>query len=276
MKKHQSWLILIWLLILIILPLPLVGLLDFGLIDTPNNLLAYDLGIFAYVWWLADIYLATRPQWLEKKISLPSNYLLHGLLAVFALIAASLHKFLATSYHASIRNTGNAAWYLEIGLMVLAILFLSGWLTDRFSWTQNLKAKLPVKHQVAVWLHVNLIPRLSNAAFFIPVFDLYTVIFLASYFYKKLVRDADQRQEATLVENKALTSQVQRLSLKLPADKNQAQAGDFYFLSFTGKGQSHEAHPFSVASQPQSGQLDFLIHKVGDFTQQIDQYQVDS
>lgn len=51
-------------------------------------------------------------------------------------------------------------------------------------------------------------------------------------------------------------------------------AGDFYFLSFRAKGKSTEAHSFSVASKPKKDQLDFIIHKVGNFTKNIDQYEV--
>lgn len=192
MTKHNIATGLIWIILMILLPLPLIFVLNTGLVDTTNHLVAYDFGIFAYVWWLIDIYLATRPKWIAKTIGLPSIYFMHGMIAVFAIIAATIHKFTSNSYHAIIRNTGNIAWYLEIALMVLAILFLSGWLADRLNWARKLKVGL--KHQVSIWIHclnfvvialiwfhVNVIPRVANVPYFTVAFDIYTVIFLAHF-----------------------------------------------------------------------------------------------
>lgn len=264
------------------LPLPLIFILDTGLVDSTSNLIAYDFGIFAYVWWLADVYLATRPKWIANTIGLPSMYFMHGMLAVFAIIAATIHRFTANSYHAIIRNTGNIAWYLEIVLMILAIVFLSGWLSDRIAWVRKFKTNLGLKHQVSlwihrlnfvvialIWLHVNVIPRIANVPYFTIVFDIYTVIFLAFYFYKKFITDADMKNSGEVIVNEPLTSNIQKLSLKLNKDAKSYKAGDFYFISFREKGKSTEAHPFSVASKPQKDQLDFIIHKVGDFTKNI-------
>lgn len=212
---------------------------------------------------------------------------MHGMLAVFAIIAATIHRFTANSYHAIIRNTGNIAWYLEIVLMILAIIFLSGWLSDRISWVRRFKANLGLKHQVSlwihrlncvvialIWLHVNVIPRIANVPYFTIVFDIYTVIFLAFYFYKKFITDADMKNSGEVIVNEPLTDNIQRLSLKLNKDAKSYKAGDFYFISFREKGKSAEAHPFSVASKPKKDQLDFIIHKVGDFTKNIGQYEI--
>lgn len=87
---------------MILLPLPLIFILNTGLTDSTSNLIAY-------VWWLADIYLSTRPKWIANMIGLPSMYLMHGILAVFALLATTIHKFTSSSFHAIIRNTGNIA-----------------------------------------------------------------------------------------------------------------------------------------------------------------------
>lgn len=86
MKNHKIASGLIWIILMIILPLPLVLILNTGLVDSTSNLIAYDFGIFAYVWWLADVYLATRPKWIANSIGLPSMYFIHGMLAVFAIL----------------------------------------------------------------------------------------------------------------------------------------------------------------------------------------------
>ena len=73
-------------------------------------------------------------------IGLPSTYMMHGILGILALVAATLHRFTAISYHAIIKDTGNIAWYLEIFLIVYAIIFLSPWL-KRIGLTQKFKTK---------------------------------------------------------------------------------------------------------------------------------------
>lgn len=82
------------------------------------------------------------------------------------------------------------------------------------------------------------------------------------------------KNSGEVIANEPLTSNIQKLSLKLNKDAKTYQAGDFYFVSFKEKEKLTEAHPFSTASKPQKDQLDFIIHKVGDFTKNIDQYRV--
>ena len=123
--------------------------------------------------------------------------------------------------------------------MILAIFFLSGWLSDRLHWAKQLKSRTSkiVNHQVSVWihrlnfvvialiwLHVNVIPRIANVPYFTIVFDIYTVIFIAIYFYKKFITDADMKNSGEVIVNESLTTNIQKLSLKL---NKYAKVGDF-------------------------------------------------
>lgn len=185
---------------------------------------------------------------------------------------------LANSYHAIIRNTGNIAWYLALIMVIYAIVFLSGWLTDRNAALRKIKQKLEIvfNHQLSVWihrlnfvvigliwLHVNVIPRISSIPYFDLFFDIYTVVFIALYAYQKFVRDADMRNSGTVTENIPLTNNIQKITIKLNDKAPKYQAGDFYFVSFKQKGVSAEAHPFSVMSKPNSKQVSFMINQVG-------------
>src|SRR5699024_344679 len=76
--------------------------------------------------------LSTRPRWLEKYIGIPSMYFLHASLGVAALIAANAHKFLSPGADHLVETTGDIAWYLAIVGIIYAIVFMSGWLVDRF------------------------------------------------------------------------------------------------------------------------------------------------
>lgn len=275
---------LLW-LVLVILPLPLLIILDTQLVDEPRNLFAYDLGIIAYVWWLSAILLATRPRWLVNTLGLPTVYLTHGLLGLFAIIAATCHKFLAFSMFPMIKQTGNIAWVLEIILIVYAILFLSGWLTDRIAGLARVKRFLEthfLDHEVSIWIHrlnwvvvaliyahVTLIGRLSVPGFRLA-FNLYTFVAVVLYLIWQ-VRRSRGIVTGTIVSNQRLDNYLQELTVKLDASPHQYRAGDFYFLSIVAAGISRASHPFSVSSAPKDNpsRVSFTIHRWGNFTKQL-------
>lgn len=274
-----------WIVAILLLPLPLILVLNHGLIDAPSNVLAIDLGLFAYVWWLAIIFLSTRPRWLVQLLGMPGLYFLHASLGILAIIAAFLHKSSLFSMHQAIKQTGNIAFYLEVFLLVYAIFFLSGWLIDRSAWLKQLKdqGRGIFSHQLTMWIHrlnflvvalifvhVNLIPRLSSLPGFMAVFDLYTLLALGSYAYKKLVRD--NGHQAAVKAARHLNNRVIELTLTQPDNLPTPQAGDFYFVRFLhNRKLGREAHPFSLANDPQAdGTLVLQIEQVGDFTEKLD------
>ncbi|WP_225352150.1 hypothetical protein [Secundilactobacillus similis] len=84
---------LVWAIILFVLPLPLIQTLANGLPAIYNQeALAIQVGSIAYVWFLASIYLSTRPKWLDRLIGLPSIYFIHGMLSIFAIGLATCIK----------------------------------------------------------------------------------------------------------------------------------------------------------------------------------------
>lgn len=283
-KRRRISLILTW-LVLVIIPLPLIAILNRGLIDTPGHLVAYDLGIVAYVWWLMIILLATRPHWLTQQIGMPALYAIHGSLGLMALAAATIHRFASFSMFPLIKETGNIAWYLEIFLLAYAVLFLSGWLVDRLSRLEKFKLWVEhhlVNHQATIWihrlnflvialiwLHVHLIPRLGMVPGFRLTFDIYTVLVLLAYVWWK-IPVGHYHTAATVRGNVSLGPAMQQLTLDIGSQAPRYRAGDFYFLSIAARGFSREYHPFSVASAPQqSSMVSFMIHRRGDFTRQI-------
>lgn len=285
-KSRRIYLALTW-LVLIISPFPLIIILNRGLIDTPGHLLAYDLGIVAYVWWLMIVLMSTRPHWLTQQIGMPALYAIHGALGVMALIAATIHRFASFSMFPLIKQTGNIAWYLEIFLLAYAVLFLSGWLVDRLRNLNRLKVWIErhlLNHQVTMWIHrlnfivialiwfhVHVIPRLGVVPGFRLTFDIYTGLTVILYYWWKL-KIGRYHSVAKVKNNVSLGPSMQELTLQFENNNESYQAGDFYFLSFKNvKGISKESHPFSVASAPRNKphEVIFMIHRLGDFTQKI-------
>lgn len=285
LKKHPKALYLTWSTILFLLPLPLVLMLNTSLIESINNLVVYDAGIVAYVWWLAIVYLSTRPQWLDRAIGLPAMYFVHGMLGVFALFAAIYHWYLSFSMHEEIKLTGDWALYLALFMIIYSSLFMSGWFVDRFIPFAKMKIKVNrvLKHEISVWvhrlnfvvifliwLHVHVIPRLAILTPFMMLFDLYTVYFIGTYIWYKYIELHEETTKATLISTKELSPTVRQLTLKVPKGHTY-QAGDFYFVKFKDRNISKEAHPFSVASSPseKSDEVVFTIQAVGDFTKKV-------
>ncbi|MDY3299551.1 MAG: hypothetical protein SOW93_03255 [Limosilactobacillus reuteri] len=285
-KSRRIYLALTW-LVLIISPFPLIIILNRGLIDTPGHLLAYDMGVVAYVWWLMIVLMSTRPHWMTQKVGMPALYAIHGALGVMALIAATIHRFTSFSMFPLIKQTGNIAWYLEIFLLAYAVLFLSGWLVDRLRKLNSLKLWVEhhfLNHQVTmwihrlnfvvialIWVHVHVIPRLGLVTGFRLTFDIYTGITVILYCWWKL-KIGRYHSVAKVKKNISLGPLMQELTLQFENDNESYQAGDFYFLSFKNvKGVSTEPHPFSVASAPrtQPHEVSFMIHRLGDFTRKI-------
>ncbi|CAJ2233244.1 iron reductase [Companilactobacillus paralimentarius] len=285
MKEKNLILNIIWLVILFVIPLPLIVLLNLNLIASVRDLIVYDFGVLAYVWWLTITYLSLRPKWLDRLIGLPSMYLVHGLLGLLALIAATLHKFLSFSFDQNVKNTGNIAWYLVVFGFFYAAFFMSGWLINYFKVADTLKRRLNhlFKHQLSVWihrlnlvaialifLHVQLITRISSITEFIILFDLYSAIVVVLYVINKII--LMNRINGIVIANKKLNDDTQQLQVKLKGHKRTYSAGDFYFISFENvSGLGIESHPFSVSSAPrlETNIVSFTIQDVGDFTQKI-------
>ncbi|WP_407887837.1 hypothetical protein [Levilactobacillus sp. N40-8-2] len=129
-------------IVLFVVPLPLIQALALGLPSIyASDALAIQWGSIAYVWFLVAIYLSTRPKWLDRLIGLPSVYFIHGVLSLLAIGLAFLHKE-GTHSFGLIRQTGDWAFDLFLGLMVYSLVFMAGWLTSRFGVLRWIKRQL--------------------------------------------------------------------------------------------------------------------------------------
>lgn len=190
-----------------------------------------------------------------------------------------------------------------IGVVVLAVLFLTGWIVDRSRSAAKAKRVVgkALPHQASIWLHrlvfvvvglivahVLLIPRVSRNLPFMVLFALETLTALGFYAWHLFIAPSLPSHQALVVANRALNGHTRQLTLRLDAGDSQARPGDFYFVSFQGLSSgpketrlSGEAHPFSVttirqepvqgSSGSQASQLvDLTIANEGDFTSRVD------
>ncbi|KFF31781.1 hypothetical protein [Bifidobacterium bombi] len=297
LKRHPIILNCVWMLILLALPLPLVAILDSSLLPAAiSQLLPIDAGVTAYVWWLAAVALSTRPRWIDRIMGLPKMYLIHSLLGIGALLLAFLHRHFLMTMGRWIALAGNTAWYLALFGLTYALLMLSGLLVDRFTPASKLKHRLETvfNHQIsvwvhrlnlvailAIWLHVHLIGRISIHFWFITLFDLYTVAALGCYCWAKF-RGPAKYLHGTIVENRELSPQTQRLVLDFGRNAHGYEAGDYFFFTFPAI--SNENHPFSVTDAPDNHlaertadgknernqhRMVLTVRKLGDYTKHL-------
>lgn len=276
---------LVWAVILFVLPLPLIQTLANGLPAIYNQeALAIQVGSIAYVWFLASIYLSTRPKWLDRLIGLPSIYFIHGMLSIFAIGLAYLHKS-GTQSTGLIKLTGDWAFDLFIGLMLYSLIFMAGWLTNHIPLLAQIKRTLEhlFKHELSVWLHrlnllavvlvfihVQLISYITSIHPYMWLFNSYSLLTLILYVGNK-IRLAYYVPNGKLTQRRQLADDFYEFTIQLRhPGRLKVQAGDYLFINFPQVPQLKERHPFSVVNNVGTdGKIILAIRGDGDFTRQI-------
>lgn len=276
---------LVWLVILFVIPLPLIQTLGNGLPAIyANESLAIQWGTIAYVWFLVAIYLSTRPKWLDRLIGLPSLYFIHGMLSLLALFLAYLHKEQTHSY-GLIKQTGDWAFDLLVGLMIYSLVFMAGWLTNRVKPLRQLKRWLEhfFHHELSVWLHrlnlvavvlvfvhVQLISYITSIHPFMWWFDGLTAVVAILYFYQKLY-NYRLRPTGKLVAKEAISPNFYQFTIQMHHPRlTKIKPGDYVFINFPQTPQLKELPPFSVINDvATSGKVVLTIRGDGDFTRHI-------
>ncbi|RFE02178.1 FAD-binding oxidoreductase [Streptococcus parauberis] len=276
-----------WLVILFILPLPFLYTLKTGLTGVhANSSLGISLGVLAYVWMLTSTYIATKPKWIDRWLGLPSAYMIHGMISLLAIFLAFLHKELDPS-NGLIKNTGDIAFVIFLGLAAYSMIFMAGWLTSRFQILETIKKLLEsvFKHEISVWLHrLNVLATLlifihiqlidfivSNKAFMLLIW-LYSIFVFLAYLWFHF-KPAAHGIQAILISNFEIAPNIRELQVQLPRrSRLKFHPGDFAFISFPQLKGMAEPHPFSLVNTPgREGVLTFAIRGDGDFTRQLAQ-----
>lgn len=290
LRDHRFIFNMIWLIVLLTIPLPLIVTIGNGLPEVfGSRVLAINLGVFAYSWMLSAIFLSSQPKWLDRIIGLPDMYIIHGVTAIFAVIFMYLHDQLLKS-SGLISLTGEWAMYIFMAVIIYSLVFMAGWLTSRISILMRIKKMLEkiFKHELSMWihrlnlvaallafLHVLLIPYVRSIAPFTVLVILYTVIAFGAYGHYaynkylnvkvgilKNIRKVDSNiTEVTITTSKSILRKI--------------EAGDFSFISFPNVKGMKEPHPFSILSIPErDGYVQMSIEGVGDFTKNLPKLEV--
>ena len=275
----------IWLIVLLTIPLPLIVTIGNGLPEVfESRVLAINLGVFAYSWMLSAIFLSSQPKWLDRIIGLPDMYIIHGVTAIFAVIFMYLHDQLLKS-SGLISLTGEWAMYIFMAVIIYSLVFMAGWLTSRISILMRIKKMLEkiFKHELSMWihrlnlvaallafLHVLLIPYIRSIVPFTILVVLYTVIAFGSYGH--YAYDKYINVQVGLLKNvRKVDSNITELTITTSNSVlRKIEAGDFAFISFPNIKGMKEPHPFSILNIPErDGYVQMSIEGVGDFTKNL-------
>jgi predicted ferric reductase len=268
-------------------PLPLVLTYDELQMEPPALRIDIFLGLFAYAWWLLAILLSLRPPWLERMVGLPSIYGLHGMLGVLAIVAAHLHSDQAYADNALAGDLGTWGFWAALAVLLYSAFFLSGWLVDRSRMAQSAKQLLEVvlRRQVSLWIHrlnlaivvmifvhAHLLVRVNQHLALMVLFDVYTVVTLSVYAWKKWIA-RDTYVTGTVVANEARGTATRVLSIALDREATTVRPGDSFFVRFEGSAAvGREWHPFSVTDDDRRT-LTFTISQRGDYTRRLSSLQ---
>ena len=286
-RRLSSSVTLLWVVVPFVAPLPLLAAFELGGSGlTPG----VGFGIIAYTWMLAAVYLASRPRWADRRVGLPHLYMVHGLLAVAAVLVAWAHGALSQAVGLS-ATLGVAALLLMTVLVACALLFMAGWLSQRVRWVASLRRRLEgvFSHEVSVRAHLLLLvavllvfahvlsmPYIRENAAFTALLVAATAVSLGCFVLGRVARRVGT-VSATVESATPVAERTTELVLALaPGTRYRWRAGDFTFIRFPELRGMSEFHPFSMVSAPAArafnggrGRLVFNIRADGDFTRAV-------
>ena len=265
MFKHiNTTVALAWSVALFVVPLPFLITLATGLPALYTNaLFGIELGVIAYTWMLAAVYLACRPRWVDRTVGLPYMYMIHGVLAILAILLAIVHQSLLSGAGALIGASGHAGLYLFMAVAVWSMVFMAGWLTARVRWLASLKHALErvFRHELSVWLHrlnlvaialivlhVHVIDYIASIKPFIFLFDSATIVVFACYIWSSISRRA-YALRGRVVSVRPLADRISelRIGFDVKAASNvRWNPGDFAFIAFPGERDEREVPGLSL------------------------------
>lgn len=157
-------------------------------------------------------------------------------------------------------ETGQTMLYALIGLSILRLIPYRWW-----RWTHKL---LGVPFAFASWHFYTATKTYENGSPWGIWFAAWMVIGLVSYVWRVLGRDAVQRGIPHRVVAAEHIGPTTHLTLQPTGRNFDHRVGQFVFLKLDAKGMS-EPHPFTIASAPSSGHLEFYIRHLGDWSDRL-------
>lgn len=240
------------------------------------------LGLVGTAMFAITLILSARLKFLEKYFyGLNIVYKRHNQLGQISFILLLFHplflipKYAGNSiYYAAVFLVPNGSWAQNWGLfslitMILLIVLTLYWKPryDIWRWTHKF---LGFSFFLAA-LHIWLIP--SDMSRYMPLrIYMLGLAFLAllAFTYKTVLgRFLVKRYNYVITEVVSLSRVVEKITLEPVKEQMKFNAGQFVFISFLDNNISSEAHPFSIASNPEEKNLTIIAKSLGDYTKNL-------
>jgi predicted ferric reductase len=154
-------------------------------------------------------------------------------------------------------GTGQTILYILIGLSLVRLIPYRWW-----RWTHKL---FGIPFAFASWHFYTARKPFDNASAWGWFFTVTMLVGLAAWLVRILVRDTVAQGTGYTVKTAETSGSITRISLAPTGEALDYKPGQFAFLRIDTPGMK-EPHPFSIASAPSSGELEFYIRDLGDWT----------
>lgn len=252
--------------------------------NMPHSFWGMVTGTCAFVWFVYEFALISRPKFIEKYYGLDKFYVFHGIMAFVSIILVFIHKQLLYE-----NSLGDKSFKLYLIVIILASLFISNTFLTKIKPIAFLKNQL-VKLNLFKYNNQVLIHNLALIAYIIMfmhvkattalkrypktkfIFTTYFIIGLVFYVYHSFVKPILLYRNNYIV--KEVTKESNNLwTLSLTPEKKKIfsyKPGQFAYIKLYGKKIKAETHPFSISSSPLNKEyISFTIKELGDFTNKI-------
>lgn len=243
------------------------------------------LSLFAFSLALNQVFIALRPKFLERKLSLPVMYSAHGVMALILITVVFVHISieLTSQKFFTVLPTTKPAGIMALSFLIFTVfagaLSLSSIFVRKSKTLMRMKDSV-FKREVGLWIH-----RLSILAVLAIFSHMMSVDFVRSNtllsilsgFYVLL---AVGGYAASKIAKKNLPRYILRQAspqnssvFELEFEPQEGSLmpynpGQYVFVRFVKSKLPKESHPFSVSSAPskRAASLKVLVKSVGDYT----------
>lgn len=246
-----------------------------------SQVIAVLFGLLAYSISLANIYMASRPRYLEKIIGFHSIYTTHAMMAFVLVGAAIVHAILEGFDFTFDEFPGLTSLLGLLGLIFFILITLTGVFFLSEIITSKIKNRyfglwlhrITVVSVILIYIHIMMVGFANSNPLFVVLLTLYTVLAFASLIFEKVNPKKNVPYE--LVENRKLADMVNTLVFAPTGDRKLSfDPAQFAFIKMTDSSLSKEKHPFTITSTTDDNNIQFMIKDSGDYTSQLDKLKV--
>ncbi len=282
-QKLGIWMVFSLCLIPIVLWIMMVPLnIRFANLNAATRSLGQLMGLMGITLFSINIILSSRWKFLEDLFNGQNQvYKYHHLIGGITLILLLSHPLLLSITYLNISadltlkfllgQTQNGVFWGDyaLGLLIL-LLILTFFLRPVYHLWKTTHQFLTLAFFLAFLHIINISSDISqNTILRFYILLLISCAFLSSIYRTFFPNLLVKHYKYVLDKIKKLTPDIIELTLSPLQQNMKYLPGQFVFISIDDKTFSHEEHPFSITSHPQSTELKLVIKDLGDYTQKL-------